>query len=208
MLIKKIFGFTGMAILCFLVFSMTGEAKGADTDLLKSVHGIEAGKGGDTDKEAFEPRLTAPERSDVWYYELNRYYTHGYGMPNCTAYAYGRAYEILGEESKLPTRGNAGSWYKTNKTNWDAKDTEISYPYGDTPRVGAIACWDKNDDNWGHVAVVESIEDGIVTYSESQYGGLFFNTFERELGDNSYWDGFNFKGFIYVLDDEEHITEE
>ena len=123
-------------------------------------------------------------------------------MPNCTAYAYGRAYEILGEESRLPTHGNAGSWFKANQTNWDAGKTDISYPYGDVPKLGAIACWDKYDDNWGHVAVVESIEDGVVTYSESQYGGLYFNTFERELGDQSYWDGFNFKGYIYILDNE------
>ena len=47
------------------------------------------------------PRLEAPERSNPYFHELNLYYRFGLGMPNCTAYAYGRAYEILGRDPEL-----------------------------------------------------------------------------------------------------------
>ncbi len=47
---------------------------------------------------SFTPRLDAPSYSNDYYYSnKNIYYQYGYGMPNCTAYAYGRAYEILAE---------------------------------------------------------------------------------------------------------------
>lgn len=58
-------------------------------------------------------------------------------MPNCTAYAYGRAYEILGSEPKL-SWNNAEQWYDYNKSNG-------YYKYGQTPKVGAIAA--------GHITV-------------------------------------------------------
>ena len=51
---------------------------------------------------SFSPRLSAPSLSNKYYYSnLNVFYKYDYGMPNCTAYAYGRAYEILGSEPKL-----------------------------------------------------------------------------------------------------------
>lgn len=46
-------------------------------------------------------------------------------MPNCTAYAYGRAYEILKTEPKL-SWGNAEDWYGYNKSKG-------YYKYGQTP---------------------------------------------------------------------------
>ena len=39
---------------------------------------------------SFSPRLSAPSLSNKYYYsDLNAFYKYGYGMPNCTAYAYG-----------------------------------------------------------------------------------------------------------------------
>lgn len=70
-------------------------------------------------------------------------------MPNCTAYAYGRAYEILGSEPKL-SWNNAEQWYGYNKANG-------YYKYGQTPKVGAIACWSYSYGG-GHVAVVERLK--------------------------------------------------
>lgn len=51
----------------------------------------------------FTARLSAPAYSNKYYFNgnYNVFYASGYGMPNCTAYAYGRAYEILGKEPKL-----------------------------------------------------------------------------------------------------------
>ena len=50
----------------------------------------------------YVPRMSAPSRSSKYYTSGNPYYTTGYGMPNCTCYAWGRAYEILGKKPNLP----------------------------------------------------------------------------------------------------------
>ena len=117
---------------------------------------------------SFTPRLTAPSKDSKYYYSDNPFYKSGYGMPNCTAYAYGRAYELLGKKPKLST-GNAGKWYNYNKSNG-------YYSYGKTPKLGAVACWDKGDSNQGHVAVVEKISGDNVVISESHYQGVNFDT--------------------------------
>ena len=80
---------------------------------------------------AYSPRPSAPASTNKYYYsDLNVFYKYGYGMPNCTAYAYGRAYEILKTEPKL-SWGNAEQWYGYNKSNG-------YYSYGKTPKLGAI----------------------------------------------------------------------
>ena len=43
----------------------------------------------------FKPRLTAPTTDNRFYYKDNVFYKSGYGMPNCTCYAWGRFYELL-----------------------------------------------------------------------------------------------------------------
>lgn len=91
-------------------------------------------------------------------------------MPNCTAYAYGRAYEILGSEPKL-SWNNAEQWYDYNKSNG-------YYKYGKDPKVGAIACWSYSYGG-GHVAVVEKVENGVITLSNSAYSGDNFTFPQR-----------------------------
>ena len=61
---------------------------------------------------SFSPRLSAPSSSNKYYYSnLNVFYKYDYGMPNCTAYAYGRAYEILALSQSfhgtMPSSGTA-----------------------------------------------------------------------------------------------------
>lgn len=142
---------------------------------------------------SFSPRLSAPSSSNKYYYSnLNVFYKYGYGMPNCTAYAYGRAYEILGSEPKL-SWNNAEQWYGYNKANG-------YYKYGQTPKVGAIACWSYN--GGGHVAVVEKVENGQITFSNSAWSGQNFylsyaSTSDKNAGGNSWW---NFQGYIYLGD--------
>ena len=148
----------------------------------------------------FTPRLTAPSYDNKYYYNgnYNIFYSVGYGMPNCTAYAYGRAYEILGHEPDL-SWGSAYMWYDYNRNNG-------SYDYGMTPRVGAICCWSYG--SGGHVAVVEKIDsNGLMTISNSAYGGSNFYltyayTWDSNAGGNSYW---NFQGYIYLLDEDEVV---
>ena len=82
---------------------------------------------------SFSIRSTAPEKSNQYYYSSkNPFYSSGYAG-QCTWYAYGRAYEILGKKPNLCLR-NAKEWYGYNKTNG-------YYKYGSTPKVGAIVCW-------------------------------------------------------------------
>lgn len=143
---------------------------------------------------SFSPRLSAPSSSNKYYYSnLNVFYKYGYGMPNCTAYAYGRAYEIFGSEPKL-SWNNAEQWYDYNKSNG-------YYKYGQTPKVGAIACWSYNGGG-GHVAVVEKVENGQITFSNSAWSGKEFylsyaSTSDKNAGGNSWW---NFQGYIYLGD--------
>ena len=142
----------------------------------------------------YTPRLNAPESNNVYYYNSNYnvFQKYGYGLPNCTAYAYGRAYEILKSTPKLSWNG-AGQWYDYNKSGG-------YYSYGSTPKLGAIACWCYN--GGGHVAVVEKIENGTITLSNSEWGGRTFylttcSTSDKNYGGNSWW---TFQGFIYLLD--------
>ena len=150
----------------------------------------------------YTPRLTAPDYSNKYYYsDINLFHKYGYGLPNCTAYAYGRAYENLGTAPNLCPY-SAGEWYSYNKNGG-------YYPYGQTPKLGAIACW--NYGSGGHVAVVEQINsDGSMTLSNSEWGGRSFyltyaNVKDSNPGGNSWW---TFQGYIYVVNtDGADVTE-
>lgn len=112
-------------------------------------------------------------------------------MPNCTAYAYGRAYEILGKKPNLCPY-NAGEWYNYNKKYG-------YYSYGSTPKLGAIAVWDNYDGDTGHVAVVEAISGTQVTISESAWNGTSFFTQTVSSNDSHFgYSRMRFLGFIYI----------
>lgn len=148
----------------------------------------------DAQAAAFTPRLSAPASNNKYYFsDLNVFYRYGYGMPNCTAYAYGRAYELLGKAPVLCPY-NAGEWYTYNKNNG-------AYAYGSTPKLGAIAVWDNYDFDTGHVAVVEKITGTQVTLSESAWGGSTFFTSEVSTTDSHLgYSRMRFLGYIYVGD--------
>lgn len=149
----------------------------------------------------FVPRLSAYEPTRIegnyWWYQPGNYplgnpFAGGiYGMPNCTCYAYGRYAEVRGAFADLPT-GNAGDWYP-NAT---------AFSRGQTPQLGAIACY--NHANYaGHVAVVEQINtDGSIVTSNSGYHSTYFWT-ETAYPSNNYVTSwmrrypYYFQGFIY-----------
>lgn len=154
----------------------------------------------------FYPRLEEPVRGkesvnhtgkkvdDYYFNSTNPLEAAGFGMPNCTAYVWSRAYEMLDSVPNLCT-GNAEQWYDYNKT-YDY------YPYGSEPRLGAIAVW--SHDNSGHVAVVEKIEGTKITFSNSAWKSTFFFLLEVDSSiQTNYWDNssWNFLGFIYVFDE-------
>ena len=103
----------------------------------------------------YTPRLSGGDLfSNKWYIApLNPFAASGYGLPNCTCYAWGRRGEITGEAPDT-SLGSGYSWWDYNKDN-------NVYPSGQTPKLGAICCWSYGTNVDGHVAIVEQInEDG------------------------------------------------
>ena len=144
----------------------------------------------------YTPRMSAPAADDPCYYSSdNIFYASDYGMPNCTCYAWGRAYEINGEKPELSPY-DACTWYDYNAENG-------IYDYGDQPKQGAIACWAYADGGPGHVAVVEDVEDDTVLLSNSAYSGEEFYMDTVSADDPSAGrDGWIFQGYIYVNQNE------
>lgn len=136
----------------------------------------------------FTPRFSAPGLENPCYYSDNIFCKSGFGIPNCTAYAWGRVYELTGKIPKLST-SDAGNWFEYNKNN-------NIYPYGTAPRLGAIACF--SNIYGGHVAVVEQIENNTITFSNSAYGGKEFYISTADVSDaNPGQEGWTFQGYIY-----------
>lgn len=112
----------------------------------------------------YTPRFTREGMQGSIYYESNQnpYVAGGFGLPNCTCYAWGRRWEILGTpDSKLPT-GNAQDWY--------APASARGYEVGQTPALGAIACYGYSGSSMGgHVAIVEEIHPSYIRTSNSGY---------------------------------------
>lgn len=158
---------------------------------------------------AFQPRLTRSGMEGLPYWQSQNPYTaRGNGLPNCTCYAYGRWWEILGSPvSDLGNLGNAGNWY-TNVSN------NISKGY--SPHLGGIMCWHRpgSAEGIGHVAVVEQIlEDGNIITSNSGYTRdpdemeqRYFWTEEvfQQAGYRSNWEvnyGYTYQGCLYLPSD-------
>ena len=163
----------------------------------------------------FTPRTTYPGVVGVYYktdnpfelyiYENGKFYYNYVIGGNCTWYAFGRAYEILGTKPDLG-RGDAGQWWGFNKQKYDSG--RGGYSYGWTPKLGAIACWSAPG-NYGHVAIVENIDsNGVISLSESNIPGLSsrprFSYNQDKVGLDSFFrsKGGGFQGYIYVLPDE------
>lgn len=142
--------------------------------------------------KTFVPRLTMEGiyQNPLWY-SSNPYPD----LPNCTCYAWGRFYEILGERPKLQL-GNAKDWFPK---------TVVYGPYetGDKPHIGAVACFDSEDGD-GHVAVVEQVDsNGYFVVSQSGYTRPIYDhppdtpNYFTTARYNIHAMPFNFQGFIY-----------
>ena len=174
---------------------------------------------------AFTPRWSLPSdaRTSIKYYCTDSSLGWGnynpytmFNIGNCTWYAFGRAWEILGSyPSALVVSGDAFAWFSHNKELYDSG--KGGFPYStnpNAPRLGAVACWSKdgNTNSGGHVAVVEQISNNsngtktIVT-SESGYGSYYFKTVSRNTGDKGLgWSSYTFLGYIYITDQEALTT--
>lgn len=151
---------------------------------------------------AFVPRLDqynpTPISGNPWWYSSgNVFYAAGYGMPNCTCYAYGRFAEIANQF--IPDLGGAGI-HGDAKSWWG--DTQ-NLNKGSRPALGACCCWGSSSGNYGgHVAIVEEIyANGDIRTSNSAYNGTYFYT-QYLYAANGYQVNYHggdyyFQGFIY-----------
>lgn len=112
----------------------------------------------------YTPRLTADGiYLSKYYYDENPFYLSGYGLPNCTCYAWGRFYETYGIRPGALPRTDAGTWF-------DKVVSDGYYRTGSTPELGAIACYASTIGGDGHLSVVESLRvDGSFVVSQSGY---------------------------------------
>lgn len=148
------------------------------------------------DATLFEPRLTsAGMLNNPYWYSQNPFYLAGYGLPNCTCYAWGRFWEISDTEHDYSNRpnlstGNAEDWFGY---------TGDGYERGNEPRLGAVICFaDGPFSGEGHVAIVEQInDDGSIVTSNSAYGGQYFYTQTLQPPNYLPANGYVFQGFIY-----------
>ena len=112
---------------------------------------------------AFKPRTNSYGiYGDRKWYSENPYYPY-VQMPNCTAYAYGRFWEICGTKPVGLPNANAGDWFSLAN----------GYTKSQVPALGAVIVWapSGSDGLKGHVAIVEDIEvingEYFLTISES-----------------------------------------
>jgi surface antigen len=163
----------------------------------------------------FIPRLSKPQRKDSTY----KYYTKdsygGYNgailgnkrpwtgcvMSNCVGYAKGRFNEIIGKNNcRYLGTGHAGTMW--NNCNGLSR--------GQTPKLGAVACWSGGSTGCGHVAIVEKIyKDESILVSESSWSGFTskqascyywrtYRIYKTYEGRKPYpLSGYKFQGFIY-----------
>ena len=123
---------------------------------------------------AYTPRLNSDGilNNPKWYSQ-NPFYTNGYGLPNCTCYAWGRFWEISdpnnqGINTPLLSHGDADQWWAY---------TQDGYERGQTPKLGATICFaESHGYGTGHVATVEEIntDTGVIVTSNSDWQGRYF----------------------------------
>lgn len=142
----------------------------------------------------FTQRTEAPTKDNAYYYANNPFYQSGYGLPNCTCYAFGRFWELAGGSRPSLSWADAESWYGHND----------GYERGQTPKLGAVICWRRgvvgdDSDGAGHVAIVEQInDDGSIVTSNSAYGSTLFYRQTLTKASGYTWNSkYVFQGFIY-----------
>jgi surface antigen len=135
----------------------------------------------------YAPRLNTDGMSgNPKWYSRNLFYQCGYGLPNCTCYAWGRWWEISDPNNQFINRPNLSTG---NGRDWWAYNISHNYyEYGQTPKLGAVICFtNSNPTTNGHVGVVEEIHSDYIVTSNSEWGGRYFYLEQLKLGsDNRY----------------------
>ena len=133
-------------------------------------------------KIKFSARTKRPSAKSKYYYSAqNIYYNYDNFAPtgnayeegkfcagNCTWYACGRAAEILAKAKKEVDLSIFGS---NPMGIWNKNKLNGTYPYGSTPKVGALVVFGMKYGSY-HIAVVEKISGDKIYVSESGYKTL------------------------------------
>ena len=152
----------------------------------------------------FLPRLETPTKSKYYWGEspyrpggISMFDYHSGRQGNCTAYAWGRFWEIsehFGKHTRLSSYGNAEDWYY---------GTNSGFSRGKTPQLGAVICYANGPvSGLGHVMIVEKIVSSThIVCSESGYRSYLFQTCDVYKKSNGWHSpshpGYDFQGFIY-----------
>ena len=146
-----------------------------------------------------------------WYYKANPYFQRGYGLPNCTAYAWGRLAEIC----NAPV-----SFYGGNAIMWANRPEMVKL---DQPKQGSCIIYsggitDSKGRFCGHIGVVEHVyPDGSIDVSMSSFGGYTWRLYRLRPQDNyrvpdtyglSFYGFYMYTGVQSKLDEEVRIREE
>lgn len=161
-----------------------------------------------TNAFAYTPRTTLSAddcNTQYWAYSATgNVFSRNWALSggNCTWYAYGRAWELLGKRPALSVNG-AHRWYGYND----------GYERGAEPKLGAVGCWSDDASTVGHVAIVEAIDGDNITFSESgwSYTNDYFKTVTRNKYNMNYSVGGierKFQGYIYLPIVETEIVDE
>lgn len=122
-------------------------------------------------------------------------------LPNCVSWGVGR-YNEIGNYNSCKYLGSVNA----NKLLELAKSQGL--PTGNTPKVGALICWD--DGNCGHCAIVEKVNsDGSIYVSESGWSAKSYYWNATLSGPNytngEGWlanGGYKLQGFVYQIEPE------
>lgn len=156
------------------------------------------------------PTKSTDSNYKYYYSNDNPFVNGGYGLPNCTCFAFGRAYEVLGYKPKL-SYGDASTWYDYNIKNGVFK-------YGTEPKAGAIACWKGgNSEGDGHVAFIEKVEGSTITLSESAWSWRSDDEIDYDMRiveiedyelNKLHGSRYIFQGYIYLYGDAPIVDKE
>lgn len=122
-------------------------------------------------------------------------------LSNCVSYAIGRFNEEINALSCKYLK-------KCNAENFIRYNPELEN--GQSPRLGAVMCWEGKGSKAGHVAIVEKvISETEVLTSESAWNGKPFYNKTRHKGTNGNWgmtrSSYSFNGFLYNPEINEDI---
>ena len=125
-------------------------------------------------------------------------------LANCVGWAWGRMAQLEDNEKCL-IGCFPGRTYPGNAQNWVNASRQQGYTISDKPELGAVAVWRSKNNDYGHVAVVELLdnEKSVMTCSESGYGSYYWRLHEYPV--NGYKSGYTFIGFILPV--YEFVTE-